>query len=254
MRRRFTLIEMLVVVAIIAILAAMLSPSLQKALGQARSLYCGNNLKNYSRGMMLYAGEHDDMTPPNLYLNATGNGYEGTRGKWYQNEEFHQLSGVTYDPGEPQNIGRQHACPLSWAYRHPPYAETRPAYAYVSTGASYGRNSEPNTESAWLSNMPRAIRLGRLRAPADKLDMMDALTAIPLFRQADPAPYFAEGEEECESNQRNKVAYRHYGRANAVFYDGHLKAIVANEIWNNASERAAKRERHWVFGNAYLNP
>ncbi|MBP5234224.1 MAG: type II secretion system protein, partial [Planctomycetes bacterium] len=43
-RRSFTLIEMLVVVAIIGILAALLSPALQKALKRARSLDCVSHL------------------------------------------------------------------------------------------------------------------------------------------------------------------------------------------------------------------
>lgn len=60
-RREFTLIEMLVVVAIIAILAAMLSPTLQKALESARSIHCVNNLKQCGIALHCYANDHNGM-------------------------------------------------------------------------------------------------------------------------------------------------------------------------------------------------
>ncbi|MBP5232964.1 MAG: prepilin-type N-terminal cleavage/methylation domain-containing protein [Planctomycetes bacterium] len=60
---RFTLIEMLVVVAIIAILAAMLSPSLQKALRSARGVACANSLKQIGTAFNMYAGDYNGLYP-----------------------------------------------------------------------------------------------------------------------------------------------------------------------------------------------
>ena len=53
-RRRFTLIELLIVVAIIAILAALLLPALNKARSKARSISCVNNLSSIGKVLALY--------------------------------------------------------------------------------------------------------------------------------------------------------------------------------------------------------
>jgi prepilin-type N-terminal cleavage/methylation domain-containing protein len=54
-RRAFTLVELLVVVAIIAILAAMLAPSLSRAQVWVRRVICRTRLKNLATGTITYA-------------------------------------------------------------------------------------------------------------------------------------------------------------------------------------------------------
>ncbi len=57
---RFTIIELLITIAIIAILASMLLPALNKARERGRAATCMNNLKTIGMVMHSYAGDNND--------------------------------------------------------------------------------------------------------------------------------------------------------------------------------------------------
>lgn len=62
-RAAFTLVEMLVVVSIIALLMAILTPALNSARESTRYTICNNNLRQISTGMTGFAGEHGGILP-----------------------------------------------------------------------------------------------------------------------------------------------------------------------------------------------
>jgi prepilin-type N-terminal cleavage/methylation domain-containing protein len=59
----FTLIEMLVVIAVIAILAALIFPVLSSAKKRADRITCVNNLRQINAGVLMYAHDNADTLP-----------------------------------------------------------------------------------------------------------------------------------------------------------------------------------------------
>ena len=62
-RRAFTLIELLIVIAIIAVLAALLLPALSNSKEQARRVNCKNHLRQFLIAATLFADDHDGKLP-----------------------------------------------------------------------------------------------------------------------------------------------------------------------------------------------
>jgi len=62
-RHGFTLMELLVVVSIIAILAALLLPVLNKAKASSQRTLCLNNVKQITLGVRMYSDDSSDKAP-----------------------------------------------------------------------------------------------------------------------------------------------------------------------------------------------
>jgi prepilin-type N-terminal cleavage/methylation domain-containing protein/prepilin-type processing-associated H-X9-DG protein len=131
-RRAFTLIEILVVVAIITILIAILLPSLSRAREQARSMSCRSNLKQLMTGMILYATDQRALP--------------GTHGLfWMQilfDKEWPRPTGVTWDGvrDKLQNLSYTPAYTKPY-YRDPEFVADMPKkgtlFRYVKNEAVY---------------------------------------------------------------------------------------------------------------------
>jgi prepilin-type N-terminal cleavage/methylation domain-containing protein/prepilin-type processing-associated H-X9-DG protein len=75
LKKEFTLVELLTVIAIIAILASILLPALNHARDRARTIDCAGNLKTMGQMLTQYAMDYQDMLPPVQYPLA--NTFEG---------------------------------------------------------------------------------------------------------------------------------------------------------------------------------
>jgi len=97
-KRAFTLLELLVVIAVIGMLAALLLPALSRARQEGKRTSCASNLRQVNLAIRLYADDWSDSLPvlpaPNPYPNGVGayykqlvKGYLGLPGPASPNEK-----------------------------------------------------------------------------------------------------------------------------------------------------------------------
>jgi prepilin-type N-terminal cleavage/methylation domain-containing protein/prepilin-type processing-associated H-X9-DG protein len=70
-RAAFTLVEAMVVIAIIGIIAALLLPALSRARARGMAIVCLNNTRQLNLGWQLYVEDHDGMLPCNFAMAGT---------------------------------------------------------------------------------------------------------------------------------------------------------------------------------------
>jgi prepilin-type N-terminal cleavage/methylation domain-containing protein/prepilin-type processing-associated H-X9-DG protein len=80
--RAFSMIELLVVVALIGILAAMSLPTLTKEKERGQRIGCSGNLKELQIGWLLYLADNNDTMPPNAWDSVTGDYAASPPGSW----------------------------------------------------------------------------------------------------------------------------------------------------------------------------
>jgi prepilin-type N-terminal cleavage/methylation domain-containing protein len=134
----FTLIELLVVIVIIAILAAMLLPTLNRAKESGRRTHCINNLRQIGLGIQMYRQDQNDRPP--LYLVNPGNdtyGYPGGRTEYLEGKQYlgntnsficradRTYGNIPIDLGW-EYFGYANKFTTSYAYHTGPWQQTNP--------------------------------------------------------------------------------------------------------------------------------
>lgn len=113
-KQEFTLVELLVTIAVIAILAGMLLPALNKARDTAYGASCLSNLKQLGTGMDMYIGDSDDFYPMLRYANPASTADYDTTIFWgwtLATGKYITASLVLCPPAEmPRRITTQKVC------------------------------------------------------------------------------------------------------------------------------------------------
>lgn len=102
--KAFTLVELLVCIAIIAVLAGLLSSTLARAKSRARTIICLNNIRQMGLSWSLYTHDYDDRIPPNSEENSSSSK------TWVQ-------GWLNFNDGHPDNTNQVHLREsLLWPY------------------------------------------------------------------------------------------------------------------------------------------
>lgn len=246
MRRGFTLIEVLVVVAIIALLTGVLLPSLSRAREVTRSTQCLSNLRQMAVAAFTYAGAHGRF-PPYLYGSPDGTVSYGwdfeVRKKWVSG----QLKQVI-KPGllwQGKTIAQINQCPKY---------EGSDNWGNASPYTGYNYNS---SYVGWCE-YPPGMSPGWPPVPTGRLRVVDNPVRPEQVRRSAACAMFGDGEFVGGANKfmrspfrgrdgsfsgrsAGTQGYRHLKKTNVAFADGHA------ESWSKQFSETYSFDKHNVL-------
>ena len=206
----FTLIELLIVIAIIAILAAMLLPALQKVKKQAQSVACVNGMKQIGMVEVQYSDNFNGYLIPNLFWNSGS----AAGKKWFF---------VMGDPDTQYDKDRS-ACgwklfPKDMMYCPLNSVEDGPASGESKYRGHYRGFRQCNSRFRALlatNGLYQVAKIHQIKKPSQKITFLEGFST--------------GGYNYTELAYADFLQYRHNRRCTLVFLDYHVSLCKESEI------------------------
>ncbi len=227
-RERFTLIELLIVIAIIAILAAMLLPALNNARERANATNCSGNLKQIGLSMLLYSQDFSDYYIPYLDATETSWAWRLKDSGYVKSPKLYYCLSAMRVLTAPSTSGKDNA--IANPDVSSKYSSITYGYNYYHCGGDYGNLPDPD----WKMS---PARLGMFKFPSRKIMSGEARKAEPT-----QAGTNALNPNVSSLTSTNRIHTVHNNAANILWIDGHgsleqnatvrFQMYVANNFWN----------------------
>ncbi|MBO4630975.1 MAG: DUF1559 domain-containing protein [Lentisphaeria bacterium] len=240
--RIFTLIELLIVISIIAILAAMLLPALNQAKERGRSSQCVGNLKQLGVAIAMYGADYD-VIPAVQYRS----------GEWWFKLMDGYIRGAEVIEGVWINGHKEKSNRLFFAktaFRCP--SDTKPYYTTSSNGGglSYGMNGFLGNVAGADARLRNWVKGSHVKNPS----MLGVLMETAYYPTSNtwgngPKPYLSAlpGSSEVNTVNSNYVVMYHIKASNLLHFDGHVQQWRELRVCNQGKTW----EQLWMPAGSY---
>jgi prepilin-type N-terminal cleavage/methylation domain-containing protein/prepilin-type processing-associated H-X9-DG protein len=240
-RSGFTLVELLAVIAIIGILAALLLPTLSSARARAQGIQCINNLHQLGVGLEVFL-ENNHGYP--VMAMGTNEGPAAAGVPWVTWVHILERDGLGIAKPEGEFFKRGvWLCPSAqWSPGIQDTADSPACYGYNRSGAvpvaanptNYlGLQGHFNSDLHILT----PIQESEVAVPGDMMAIGDSFDGSIEFRRGN----LGEGPPASDMRACGNVMTRHQGKANVVFCDGHVQSPTLRFLFQETSDAALVR-------------